>query len=268
MDPADTEYSRIRAAPFHDAGYGYDELGLYPPALAMATELSRFLYDSYFRVTSQGIENVPASGPTILVANHGGILPIDAAMLSLDILRRMRPTRIPRPIADTFVPRLPLISTLFARLGVVSGTRTNVRRLLERDELIAIWPEGVSGPAKHRSQRYRIQDWRVGFAELAIRYGARIVPVAIIGAEESWPLLAKLRGMRALGIPYVPVPTTPIPRPTPIRIVYGERIEPYLHPARSADPRSVEELATRAREQVEALIASARAEQNGATPCE
>lgn len=262
-----TASSRITSASFHDAGHGYDELGLHPPALAMAVDLSRFFYESYFRVTSNGIDNVPATGATILVANHGGILPIDAGLLCLDILHRMRPTRIPRPVADYFIPRLPLVSTLFARLGVVAGTRANACRLLERGELLAIWPEGVSGPAKHRSRRYCIQNWRVGFAELAIRFQATVVPVAIIGAEECWPLLGKLRGVRSLGVPYIPVPTTPLPLPTPIRIVYGDAIAPRLHPARSEDPDAVGELAARARAQLEQLIAGAHPERGSEVSC-
>jgi 1-acyl-sn-glycerol-3-phosphate acyltransferase len=181
-----------REALFHDAGHGYDVFGLHAPTLATAVSAAAPLYDWYFRVDSQGIEHVPAAGPAILVANHGGVLPIDAAMMCLDVLRRTDPPRIPRPVADHFVPRLPFVSTLFARLGVVSGTRANVRALLDQGELIAVWPEGVSGPAKPFKDRYRIKEWRVGFAELAIRYHVPVVPIAIVGAEESWPLALKL----------------------------------------------------------------------------
>ncbi|HWU86737.1 MAG TPA: lysophospholipid acyltransferase family protein, partial [Kofleriaceae bacterium] len=186
-------FTRIaRQAPFHDEGYGFDLFGLQPSYLARAVQAVRPLYERYFRVTSHGAEHIPPAGPAILVANHSGVLPVDAAMLCLDVLHRTDPPRIPRAVADHFVPRLPLISTLYARLGVVSGTRANVRRLLERGELIAIWPEGVTGPAKPFRDRYRLQSWRVGFAELAIRHRAAVVPVAIVGAEESWPLLARL----------------------------------------------------------------------------
>ncbi|HEY6038866.1 MAG TPA: lysophospholipid acyltransferase family protein, partial [Kofleriaceae bacterium] len=163
----------LLAAPFHDAGHGYDVFGLRPQTLARAVAIGRVLHDSYFRVSSHGIENVPASGPTIVIANHGGVLPIDAAMLCLDLLLRTDPPRIPRPLADHFVASLPIVGTLFARVGVVMGTRGNARRLLERGELLAIWPEGVSGPAKPFSHRYELQAWSTGFAELALRYHAK-----------------------------------------------------------------------------------------------
>jgi 1-acyl-sn-glycerol-3-phosphate acyltransferase len=260
---ASNTFRRIaKEAPFHDAGHGFDVFGLRPPYLARVVELARPIYERYFRVDSTGIEQVPARGATILVANHGGLLPIDAAIMCLDVVFRTDPPRIPRAIADHFVPRLPLISTVLARLGVVSGVRANVRCLLERGELIALWPEGVSGPAKPFRDRYRIQAWRVGFAELAIRYGAKIVPVAIIGAEESWPLLTKL-GSRAFGVPYVPIPMAPLPLPVRYHIRYGAPIEPPQRAADADDPGVVQRLAADARRAVERLLATGLASRPG-----
>jgi 1-acyl-sn-glycerol-3-phosphate acyltransferase len=263
MDPL--VFARIaHEAPFHDAGHGYDVFGLHPPTLAAAVSAAAPLYDRYFRVDSQGIEQVPENGPAILVANHGGVLPVDAAMLCLDVLRRTDPPRIPRAIADHFVPRLPFVSTLFARLGAVSGTRANVQALLEQGELIAIWPEGVTGPAKRFKDRYRIQEWRVGFAELAIRYHAPVVPVAIVGAEESWPLAMKLRWLHAFGAPYLPVPATPIPLPTHYRLRYGEprHLDGGTH--READvPDGIASAATQVRVALERLIDDTRCARRG-----
>ncbi len=210
---------------------------------------------------SHGIENVPASGPAILVANHGGVLPVDGAMLCLDLLRRSTPPRIPRPITDYFVPRLPVVSTLFSRLGVVSGTRANVRRLLEAGELLVLFPEGVSGPAKPFRERYQLQHWSVGFAELALRHRVAVIPVAIVGAEESWPLAAKLTGVRALGVPYLPVPATLLPLPTHYRIEYGTPI--FLGDDDPDDPSTVASAAATVREKLEHLLADARTARRG-----
>jgi 1-acyl-sn-glycerol-3-phosphate acyltransferase len=245
-------------APFHDAGHGYDVFGLHPPTLAIAVSAGAALYEWYFRVDSQGIEHVPATGAAILVANHGGVLPIDAAMMCLDVLRRTEPPRIPRAVADHFVPRLPFVSTLFARLGVVSGTRANVRALIEQGELIAIWPEGVAGPAKPFRDRYQIKHWRVGFAELAIRYHVPVVPVAIVGAEESWPLAMKLRGLHPFGSPYLPVAATPVPLPTHYRIRYGEPLHlDHGHHTNADDPDMVANAATRVQVALERLLEDA-----------
>jgi 1-acyl-sn-glycerol-3-phosphate acyltransferase len=261
---ASSTFTRIvQEAPFHDAGYGFDVFGLHPPSVARAVAVSRFLYERYFRVDSAGAEHIPARGPVILVANHGGVLPVDAAILCLDVLRRTEPPRIPRAVADHFVPRLPLVSTLFSRLGVVSGTRTNVRILLERGELIAIFPEGVSGPAKPFRDRYALQRWRVGFAELAIRHGAAVVPVAIVGAEESWPVLGKLTALRVFGAPYLPIPASPVPLPARYHLRYGAPLRFAAEPAAAADPGTVAAAAHEARGALERLLADARAAREG-----
>jgi len=258
-----TTFTRIaKQAPFHDEGYGFDVFGLHPPYLAQTVDAARWLYERYFRVDSVGIAHLPQRGPTILVANHAGLLPVDGAMLCLDVLRRTEPPRIPRAIADHFIPRLPLVSTLFARLGVVSGVRPNVRRLLERGELLALWPEGVTGPAKRFRDRYRIQGWRVGFAELAIRHRATIVPVAIVGAEESWPVLAKL-AVHAFGAPYVPIPMSPVPLPVHYHIRYGDPMTPSCDSAGADDPDTVGLFASDVRVALERLIEDARNARRG-----
>lgn len=257
--------SRIAVeAKFHDEGYGYDIFGLHPPTLERMIAYGAPLYDRYFRVCSHGIEHVPTTGPAILVANHGGVLPVDAAMLCFDVLRKLEPPRIPRALTDHFVPKLPIVSTLFARCGVVSGTRANAACLLDRGELVAIFPEGVSGPAKRFRDRYQIQTWHVGFVELAIRHRAPIVPVAIVGAEESWPLATKL-GLRMFGSPYLPIPAWPIPLPTRYRIQYGAPIELAVDHviADADDPGIVVAAATRVRAIIERQIADLRAIRRG-----
>lgn len=248
----------IRGRIFHDEGYGYDIFGLHPASVERALRSAMPVYRHYFRVASRGIGHVPAQGGAILVANHGGMLPIDAAMLWVDVVHRTN--RIPRTIADRFVPRLPFVGSTFARTGVVSGTRANVRRLLERGELLAIFPEGVAGPAKPFRERYQLQQWRVGHAELALRHRVPIVPVAIIGAEESWPLLLRLP-LRLFGAPYVPIPRTLIPLPVRFELHYGRPLELHRHyPADAADdPTCVAAAAAESRAAVSELLGRARA---------
>jgi 1-acyl-sn-glycerol-3-phosphate acyltransferase len=250
-------------AGFHDEGHGFDLFGLQPAAVERTARLAAPLYDHYFRVHAVGAEHVPATGRAILIANHSGVLPVDGAMLWLDVLRHTG--RVTRMVADRFVPRLPFVGTLFARSGVVSGTRANVRRLLERDELLAIFPEGVSGVAKPRSERYRLQAWRVGHVELALRHRAPIIPVAIVGAEESWPVLLRLRRFRLFGAPYLPVPVVPFPLPIRYHLRYGAPIELHrdLAPELADDPAIIADAAARTRAAVEQLLAEARAARTG-----
>lgn len=257
---APQRYERIaNPASFHDEGHGFDLFGFHPPTLASAVEAGSAIYDRYFRVDSAGAEQIPETGPAIVVANHSGVLPVDAVMLCTDIVRQT--ARIPRAVMDHFVPRLPLVSTYAARLGAVSGTRANVRTLLGRGELLVIFPEGVSGVGKPFRERYQLQHWSVGFAELAIRHRAPIIPAAIIGAEESWPMLVKLRRLRMFGSPYLPVPATPVPLPTHYHIRYGTPL--HVEGGDPDDPQIVERAAEASRSALEQLVTDARAARRG-----
>ena len=106
---------------------------------------------------SVGAEKIPQIGSVVLAANHSGNIPIDAMMLWNDVIRQTDPPRIARGIADHFVTALPFIGTLFARGGMVGGSRGNVRSLLEAGELLMIFPEGVPGIIKPFSKRYQLQ---------------------------------------------------------------------------------------------------------------
>lgn len=248
--------ARLDRLRWADAGHGYDRFGLHPDWVRASVALTRPLYEGYFRVTSHGIENVPADGPVILAANHSGMLPLDGAMLWVDLVRQLDPPRVPRIVADAFVPMLPFVFTFFSRIGVVLGDRATVHRLLDDGELLVIFPEGTPGIGKPFQERYRLQGWRVGHAELALRHRAPIVPVAIIGAEEQWPQIARIEGLHPFGAPYLPVPATPLPLPVHYHVWYGEPIR--LHeqcPADAADdPEIAEEAAATVKNAVQALI--------------
>jgi 1-acyl-sn-glycerol-3-phosphate acyltransferase len=245
------ELRRLRSVRVADAGHGYDVFGMHPDWVAVAVWATRFGHDRWFRVTAHGAENLPRRGRAILAANHSGILPIDGAMLYADVVARTDPPRVPRPIADTFVPALPFVSTFFARIGVVGGTRGNVQRLLEADELLMVFPEGATGLAKPAGERYHLGAWHVGHAELAIRHRAPVVPVAIIGAEEQWPLAARLDRLHLFGAPFIPLPATPLPFPVHMHIHYGA---PLLLEGNPDDPGDVTAAAGRVRDAVQRLV--------------
>ncbi|MCE9575379.1 MAG: 1-acyl-sn-glycerol-3-phosphate acyltransferase [Deltaproteobacteria bacterium] len=232
---------------------GYDVFGLHLPEVERVARWSRFAFERYFRVDASGHEHVPLVGPAILVSNHSGMLPVDATMLWLDVFRRTG--RVVRTIADRFVPRLPFVSTLFSRVGVVSGSRPNVRWLLEHGELVAIFPEGTTGPGKSMAQHYHLQDWRVGHVEFAIRHRVPIIPIAIIGAEESWPLLARIPHVHLFGAPYLPLPVSLVPLPVRFHIHYGAPIRFDDPPASADDPEVLARAAAITRGAVERLIA-------------
>jgi 1-acyl-sn-glycerol-3-phosphate acyltransferase len=246
---------RIDALRHDDRGHGYDRFGMHRDWVALAAALTRSLYEHWFRVTAIGVEHIPRSGPAILAANHSGTLPFDAMMIWADVLRHTDPPRAPRAVLDHFVTKLPFFSTVFTRAGAVGGSRGNLHALLDDGELILLFPEGVPGIGKDFRERYRLQLWRVGHAELAIHHGAPIVPVAVVGAEEQMPQIARLK-TPLFGAPYLPIALTPFPLPVHYRIYYGEPIpvaERY-HPGESDVPAAVEELAQEVCDRVRALL--------------
>ena len=125
----------------------------------------------------------------------------------------------------------------------------NALRLLEQDELVAVFPEGVKGAGKPFTERYRLQRFgRGGFVELALRTGAPIVPVAVVGSEEIYPKLGESSLLaRLAGAPFFPLtPTFPwlgplgaVPLPSKWRIEFCEPIETaLLRPRRRARPHA------------------------------
>lgn len=250
---------------FRDAGHGYDLFGLNPRVLDRLLGPTRFFYRHYFRVASHDADNIPARGPAILAANHSGPLPIDAMMLFADVIEQTDPPRIPRPVMDLFVLRLPLIGTMFARAGGVSGTRRNCRRLLEDGELLLVFPEGTPGVAKTVWHRYELQPWRVGHVELAIRYRAPVVPVAILGGEEMWPLVGRLDRLHPFGAPYLPIPALPLPMPVKFHIYYGApmQLADDYPAARADDPAVLADASRRVADRVRQLIQRGRDERGG-----
>jgi 1-acyl-sn-glycerol-3-phosphate acyltransferase len=255
---------RLTRLQIRDAGHGFDSFGLNADWVAGGLAVFGLLYERYFRVLSYGADKIPARGAVILAANHSGTLPFDGMMLWQDVIRHTDPPRVPRAVADLFVPGLPFVGNLFSRLGVVGGSRGNVRDLLESGECLMIFPEGTVGIGKPFSQRYKLQEWRVGHAELAIRHGATVVPVGIVGAEEQMPQLGRLP-IEAFGAPYLPVPLTLFPLPVRYHIHYGDPIElgRQYRPAQADEPSVVREAAARVKASVAALLERGLADRAG-----
>lgn len=212
-----------------------DDFGRDPRATARWEPLLEVLYSRWFRCETTGLEHVPARGPALLVGNHAGTLPFDSAMI-VHAVRRDHPARRDvRPLVEDAVFHLPYLGPLINRIGGVRACPENAERLLERGELVAVFPEGVKGMGKLWRDRYRLQRFgRGGFVKLALRSGAPIIPVAVVGAEEALPMLGKVTWFtRAIGLPYLPVtPTFPwlgplglMPLPSKWHLRFGEPIE-------------------------------------------
>jgi 1-acyl-sn-glycerol-3-phosphate acyltransferase len=187
-------------------------------------------------------------------------------MLYADVLRHTRPRRPARPIGAMFIPLMPFLGTLFSRMGVVNGSRGNVRKLLSSGELIMIFPEGTTGTAKTIRQRYELQEWRPGHAELAIAHRVPVIPVGIVGAEEAWPLATRIDRFHAFGAPYLPIPAAPLPLPARCHIRYGAPLQLFDDDGTAADaddPERVAAAAERVRAAIAALVSTGLTERRG-----
>jgi 1-acyl-sn-glycerol-3-phosphate acyltransferase len=208
-----------------------NEYGLDPFGFSLDYSLSAlapfvWLYQHYFRVVARGLEHVPR-GRVLIIANHSGQLPFDAAMIGVALLTEPAadPPRAVRSMVEKWVPTLPFVSVFLSRLGQVVGTPENARRLLEADEALLVFPEGVKGLNKLFRRRYQLQDFGLGFMRLALETQTPVVPVAVIGAEEQAPALFDAKPLaRLLRMPAMPITPTVLPFPLPSRyhLHFGE----------------------------------------------
>ena len=198
--------------------YGVDPYGMDVDYAVAAAAPLVWLYKKYFRVQLHGLEHVPPDGKVLLVSNHSGQLPLDAAMLAIALLVEKDPPRLARALTEKWVATLPFVSSFYARLGQVVGTPENCRRLLAAGEALMVFPEGVRGLNKPFRDRYRLRPFGHGFMRLALEAGAPIVPVGVVGAEEQAPALFDLKPLaRLLSMPAFPVTPTLFPFPLPTR---------------------------------------------------
>lgn len=183
-----------------------DEWGRSEHARAVARKLFDPIYSKWFRAEWEGLEKIPSSGGALLVANHSGAVPIDAPIIMHGIEKELG--RAVYGMADYFFRTLPVAGTLWSRGGGVTARPDNAYRLLHDQQQLALaFPEGTKGPSKRYTDRYRLRRFgRGGFAEIAMRAGVPVVPIAVVGGEEAMPIVTRLPLLaRLVGLPYFPV---------------------------------------------------------------
>jgi 1-acyl-sn-glycerol-3-phosphate acyltransferase len=194
--------------------YRVDEFGHDPDLVEhVLAPLLRPLYRHWWRVEVRGLEHVPDEGPALVVGNHAGTLPFDAMMVQLALLDEHPARRSLRVLAADLAFTLPVVAPLARKSGNTLACAEDAERLLEAGELVGVFPEGYKGLGKPYRDRYRLQRFgRGGFVGVALRTGAPIVPVAVVGSEEIYPMVLNLRRVaRLFGFPYFPVtPTFPV----------------------------------------------------------
>jgi len=253
--------SRRLRGDYHEDEWGFDE------EFAEAVfPFFEFLYTTWWRVQADGLEHVPSHGRALIVSNHAGSLfPFDASMITGAIMKEHPLPRWPKFMVLNWAFVLPFLSAFMRRVGGLPASPHNAQRALEQDHLVMVFPEGVKGTGKPFSDRYRLQRFgRGGFVEVALRARSSIVPVAVVGSEEIYPMLGDSRLLaRAVGAPFAPItPTFPwlgplglIPLPSKWRIEFCPPIDLSEYPPEAADDRRlVFDLSEQVREAIQAKI--------------
>lgn len=205
--------------------HGYDRWGTSRDTVMLSLAVARWLHRHYFRTEVHGIDRVPG-GRVLLIANHSGQLPFDGMLISTAMALDADPPRFTHAMIEKFFARPPGVSMWMQRTGQLIGVPENARRLLEVDgAAVLVFPEGVRGSGKTWPDRYKIMGFGQGFLRLALETQTPIVPVGVVGGEESIISLSQMKPLaRLLGVPYAPLTPTllPLPLPTKIRLHFGD----------------------------------------------
>ncbi len=240
---------------------GFDPFGKDPAVVAALKPRLDRLLDKWFRVVVEGQTAMPSSGRVIFVANHGGALPWDALVVTHALSRATN--RDVRPLVEDPVITAPFLGTLMSRLGSVRASQDNATRLLSRGEACLVFPEGIQGLGKSWGRRHQLQRFgRGGFVRLAVRTKTLLVPVAVVGGEETAPLIGRLDALKALlpdTVPWLPItPTFPwlgplglLPLPARWRIRIGEPIDPRKTIKDEGDAVAINALAATIRDRLQ-----------------
>ena len=248
--------------------YTVDEFGFDPDFTEHAyLPLLRPLYRSWFRVEVRGIENIPAEGGALVVANHSGTVALDSLMTQVAVHDEHPAHRHLRMLGADLVFQTPVVGDLARKSGSTLAANADAERLLSSGELAGVWPEGFKGIGKPFSERYKLQRFgRGGFVSAALRTGVPIIPCSIVGAEEIYPIIGNMKAVaRLLGAPYAPItPTWPllgplglIPLPSKWIIEFGAPVETdSLGPQAADDPMLVFDLTDQVRETIQQTLYS------------
>ena len=242
--------------------YTVDEFGFDVELTDALMPLLRPLYRSWFRVEVRGLENIPADGGALVVANHSGTIAMDSVMTQLAIHDEHPAHRHLRLLGADLVFSTPVVGELARKTGTTLASSVDAERLLSRGEVVGVWPEGFKGIGKPFSERYKLQRFgRGGFVSAALQAQVPIVPCSIVGAEEIYPILGDFTTLaRLLGLPFLPItPTFPwlgplglIPLPSKWIIEFGTPIQ--TRGLVADDPMLVFDLTDRVRETIQQTL--------------
>ncbi|MBI4533100.1 MAG: acyltransferase family protein [Candidatus Melainabacteria bacterium] len=251
LAPGDPLQALARRCPAYYNRYAgvVDQFGFALETFARWEPIFRFLFEDYFHVKVQGIENIPGEGRAILVGNHSGLLPLDGAMIAMAMCHWHPSPRRIRFLATDWFFSIPGVGDWIKETGQVRASLENAKILLDKNELVGIYPEGLRGVGKTFPERYRVIDFHPGFVQLAIATQTPLIQVATVGGDEIFPnfanikLLSQLLRMPffpvTLGFPWLPFPLMFLPLPVRWLINIHKPIDLGYPPEKASDRKLV-----------------------------
>jgi 1-acyl-sn-glycerol-3-phosphate acyltransferase len=214
----------VNVFPNRVGSQGFDAWGFNIKNMKNNMRLTKYLYEDFYKVETVGLENVPKEGRCLIIPNHSGQLPFDGLLVGYSLLTNPNGARAPKAMVERFLPTVPFIGNWLSSVGAVIGDPINCERMLDNEEAIIVFPEGVRGSNKLYKQRYQLQRFGSGFVHLAMNNNAPIIPVGIVGMEETIRSYADLKPLaKLLGMPVLPL-VVPFIFPSKVFIYFGKPI--------------------------------------------
>jgi 1-acyl-sn-glycerol-3-phosphate acyltransferase len=197
-----------------------DEFGFNFETFARWERYFRFLNEEYFKIKIKGLENIPPEGRVIVCGNHSGLLPMDGGLLTAAMVSMHQHPRRVRFLATDWFFTTPGLREWATETGQVRASKENAIKLLEQDEIVGIYPEGIRGVGKTFRERYRVHDFHPGFVQLAIQTQTPLIPIATVGGDEIYPNFVNVKSLaRLLKMPFFPLTVTFPWLPAPLGFV-------------------------------------------------
>ena len=184
-----------------DSYYGFDLR-----VLARLEPFLSFLYFDWWKVQFDGLENIPENEPAVIVGNQGSVLPWQAMMLIYGLMSYKDNPRRVHIMCDLDWIADERINAFLVEIGFVPWSSQSMKRLLAKGEIVAVFPEGVTGLSKPYHERYRLEEFDWTRLLPAVEEGATILPLSTLGCDEAVPMLGNIDFLaELLKLPYFPI---------------------------------------------------------------
>jgi 1-acyl-sn-glycerol-3-phosphate acyltransferase len=242
----------------------FDDFGMDKNYIAAyGRTLFKFLHDYYWRVEVDGLEHVPRRGRAILVGLHRGFMPWDGVMALHLLVQKLG--RYPRFLIHPGLIKFPFLFNYMTKLGGIIACQENAAYVLERDEMLGLFPEGIRGAFALYRDAYKLGKFgRDEYVKLALRHRAPIIPFVTVGSAEIFPILKKWdwswwkRNTEWPAFPITPtfpfLPPVPLPAKWHSQFLEPIHIEQRYPPEAADDPSTVRAISMEVRNIMEEAI--------------